>query len=87
MNTTIRAEAADAAAFWADHASVLRREAADGVFHGFAALHSGSFAEMVRLVALMPERERATLVIEKAGDRQYSPAEIMALARRMDFPA
>ena len=87
MNTTIRAEAANATAFWTDHATVLRREAADGVFHGFASLHSGSFADMVRLVARMPESERATLVIEKAGDRQYSAAEIVRLATRADFPA
>ncbi|MBF9151429.1 hypothetical protein [Novosphingobium jiangmenense] len=87
MNTTIRAEAADAASFWSDHAVVLRREAADGVFHGFASLHSGTFADMVRMVARMPEDERQTLVIEKSGDRQYSPAEIAALARRIDFPA
>ncbi|HQS97502.1 MAG: hypothetical protein B7Y31_13060 [Novosphingobium sp. 16-62-11] len=87
MNTTIRAEAADAASFWSDHATVLRREAADGVFHGLATLHSGSFADMVRMVARMPEAERATLVIEKAGDRQYSPAEIMALHARADMPA
>lgn len=37
MNTTIRAEPCDQiAAFWNDHATVLRREAADGVFHGLA---------------------------------------------------
>lgn len=86
MNTTIRAEAADAAAFWTDHATVLRREAADGVFHGFAALHSGTFADMVRMVTRMSENERAGLVIEKSGDRQYSAAEILGLARRSDFP-
>lgn len=86
MNTTIRAEAADAAAFWNDHATVLRREAADGVFHGFASLHAGTFADMVRLVARFSEDERASLVIEKSGDRQYSAAEIAALARRSDFP-
>lgn len=86
MNTTIRAEPADAAAFWNDHATVLRREAADGVFHGFAALHSGSFADMVRLVARLPENERSHLVIEKAGDRQYSPTEIIAMSERNDFP-
>lgn len=86
MNTTIRAEAADAASFWNDHAVILRREAADGVFHGFAALHSGSFADMVRMVSRMPEDERQSLVIEKSGDRQYSAAEITGLAARIDFP-
>lgn len=86
MNTTIRAEAADAASFWNDHAVILRREAADGVFHGFASLHSGSFADMVRMVSRMPEDERQELVIEKPGDRQYSAAEIIGLAARIDFP-
>jgi len=86
MNTTIRAEAADAASFWNDHAVILRREAADGVFHGFASLHSGSFVDMVRMVSRMPEDERQSLVIEKSGDRQYSAAEIMGLAARIDFP-
>ena len=86
MNTTIRAEAVDAASFWNDHAVILRREAADGVFHGFASLHSGSFVDMVRMVSRMPEDERQSLVIEKSGDRQYSAAEIMGLAARIDFP-
>ncbi|CAM4048087.1 D-alanyl-D-alanine carboxypeptidase [Novosphingobium lubricantis] len=86
MNTTIRAESADATAFWNDHATVLRREAAGGVFHGFATLHAGSFAEMVRLVTRLPESQRAELVVEKAGDRQYSVQEVLALARRADFP-
>lgn len=86
MNTTIRGESSTSD-FWNDHASVLRRDAADGVFHGFAALHSGTFAAMVRLVSRMPENERAGLVIEKSGDRQYNPGEIMAMARRDDFPA
>jgi hypothetical protein len=35
----------------------------------------------------MPADERAALVIEKAGDRQYNPAEIAALVSRADFPA
>lgn len=87
MNTTIRAEAADAASFWNDHAVILRREAADGVFHGFASLHSGSFADMVRMVSRMPQEERQGLAIEKSGDRQYSAAEIMSLAGRIDFPS
>ncbi|MBB3860276.1 D-alanyl-D-alanine carboxypeptidase [Novosphingobium hassiacum] len=85
MNTTIGAEPASNA-FWQDHATVLRREAADGIFHGFASLHSGSFSDMVRLVSRMSEGERADMVIEKSGDRQYSPGEILSLARRTDFP-
>ncbi|MCX7285604.1 MAG: hypothetical protein NTX28_16460 [Novosphingobium sp.] len=86
MNTTIRGESADSASYWSDHATILRREAADGLFHGLATLHSGSFAEMVRMFARMPEADRETLVIEKSGDRQYNPAEIMALMDRSDMP-
>lgn len=87
MNTTIRAESGDTRAdFWTDHATVLRREAADGVFHAFAALHGGPFAAMIRLVSGLPQHDRDGLVIEKSGDRRYGPAEIMTLARRADFP-
>lgn len=85
MNTTIRAEAAGLN-FWQDHATILRREAADGVFHGFASLHSGTFAEMVRLFTRLPADDRESMVIEKSGDRQYAPAEIATLATRSDFP-
>jgi hypothetical protein len=35
----------------------------------------------------MPAEERDGLVIEKSGDRQYGAAEVLALARRADFPA
>ncbi|MEO0033394.1 MAG: hypothetical protein RIS94_3152 [Pseudomonadota bacterium] len=86
MNTTIRAEFGDTRRdFWTDHATV-RRLAAGGVLHDFATLHAGTLADMVRMVSRMPAEERAGLVIEKAGDRQYGPAEIMELARRTDFP-
>lgn len=88
MNTTIRAESGNTSAdFWNDHATVLTREAAEGLFHGFAALHAGPFADMVRMVARMSAEERDGLVIEKSGDRQYGPAEIVALAHRADFPS
>jgi hypothetical protein len=86
MSTTIHAEAQDMGTFWDDQATVLRKEAAASVFHDFASLHSGPFAEMIRLVLRMPDDERASLVIEKAGDRQYCGQEIVALARRSDFP-
>ena len=45
MNTTIRAESCDTSSdFWKDHATVLRREAADG--HGEALLRQ--FLHQVR---------------------------------------
>lgn len=87
MNTTIRAESRDQAHdFWNDHATIVPREAAGGLLHAFAVLHSGRFSEMVRLMGRMPEADRAELVIEKSGDRHYGPAEALALFRRADFP-
>jgi len=86
MNTTIRAESHDAAHdFWNDHATIVPRDAG-GVLHAFAVLHSGTFAEMVRLMARMPESDRAELIIEKSGDRHYGPAEALDLFKRADFP-
>ena len=80
MNTTIRAESRDSAHdFWNDHATIVPRDAAGSVLHGFAVLHSGTFAEMVRLMGRMPEADRAELIIEKSGDRNYGPAEAVAL--------
>ncbi|KPF55526.1 hypothetical protein J2792_000573 [Novosphingobium capsulatum] len=87
MNTTIRAEGrAGAQDFWNDHATIVTRDAAGSVLHGFAVLHSGSFAEMVRMMGRMPEADRNDLVIEKSGDRSYGPAEALELFKRADFP-
>lgn len=87
MNTTIRAESHDAVReFWNDHATIVTRDAAGSLLHGFAVLHSGTFAEMVRLMGRMPEADRAEMVIEKSGDRSYGPDEALALFRRADFP-
>jgi hypothetical protein len=87
MNTTIRAEyRAGAQDFWNDHATIVPRDAAGSVLHGFAVLHSGTFAEMVRLMGRMPEADRIELIIEKSGDRHYGPAEALELFKRADFP-
>ncbi|WP_333836208.1 hypothetical protein [Novosphingobium sp.] len=87
MNTTIRGESHDEAHdFWRDHATIVTRDAAGSVLHGFAVLHSGTFAEMVRLMARMPEADRSELVIEKSGDRSYGPQEAVELFARSDFP-
>lgn len=87
MNTTIRAESHDSAHdFWNDHATIVPRDAAGSVLHGFAVLHSGTFAEMVRLMGRMPAQDRAELIIEKSGDRHYGPAEALDLFKRADFP-
>lgn len=88
MNTTIRAETGDTSSdFWSDHATVIRRDVAGSILHGFARLNSGAFADMVRLVSRMSAADRAELVIEKEGDRAYSGDEVVALSRRADFPA
>jgi hypothetical protein len=71
---------------WQDRATLHRRDAADGVLHGFKAIRQGTFAELVRFVALLAEDERSEYVIEKAGDRQYEPDEIARLYARDDFP-
>ena len=71
---------------WDDHASVHRRGDGRGVFSSMKGLHRGTLAEMVALVSRMPESERGQYVIQKAGDHRLDTAEIMALARREDFP-
>jgi hypothetical protein len=84
--TTFRAEPADCAGIdWNDHASI-RRAGSGGVFHEFKSLHHGTFAEMVALVARMNESERAGLVIEKAGDREFGPEEVLELYKCSNFP-
>lgn len=73
---------------WDDGATVHKTEAGKegGIISGFSVLHRGSFAEMVRLVSLLPADRRSGYYIEKAGDRRFSLEEILALASRDDFP-
>ena len=71
---------------WDDHATVHRRGDGRGLFDSMKGLHRGTLAEMVALVSRMPEDERGEYVIQKAGDHRLDTAEIMALARREDFP-
>ena len=71
---------------WHDRAALHAKDDGDGVFDGAKALRRGTFAEMVRhIVALSPE-DREKYVIEKAGDRQYSAQEALALAEDPTFP-
>ena len=85
--TTFRGEPSDADRFaWDDHASIHRADGGGGVLHAMKALHRGTLAEMVAMVRDMPADERRGYVIQKAGDRQLGPDEIMALAAREDFP-
>jgi len=87
--TTFAAEAADEAPgtiHWDDSATLHRRADGGGLLHGFKAIRKGTFGELVRYVAAVPESERSHYMIEKAGDRQYLPHEIMKLAQRADLP-
>ncbi|MBC7160017.1 MAG: hypothetical protein H5U21_08220 [Porphyrobacter sp.] len=71
---------------WDDHASIHLADDGQGLFDGLKALHRGTLAQMVAMVAAMPDDERVRYVIQKAGDRRLEAAEIMALAGRSDFP-
>ena len=71
---------------WDDHASLIPVESKDGVFTRMSAVRTGTFAEMIRHLAALPEEKRERYVIEKAGDREYSASEAMNLAQRPDFP-
>ena len=71
---------------WDDHATVHLKDDGRGLFDSFKALHRGTLAQMVALVARMPEGEREKYAIQKAGDHRMGVSEIMALADRPDFP-
>ena len=71
---------------WDDRASLHHTGDGNGVLDGARGLRSGSFAELVRHLMLLPEHERADYYIEKAGDREYHAAEIAELSKRPDFP-
>ena len=71
---------------WDDRASLHRVDDGDGVLDAAKGLRSGTFAELIRHMMLMPEDERAQYCIEKAGDREYHAAEIADLSKRPDFP-
>jgi len=72
---------------WEDRAALHPAGGSEGVFDGGKALSRGTFAEMIRHLASLPAEERAGYVIAKAGDRDYSAEEAMALASHPDFPA
>ncbi len=56
------------------------------MFDGAKGLTSGTFAEMIRHMMMLPEAERSQYSIEKAGDREYHAEEVAALAAHKDFP-
>jgi hypothetical protein len=75
----------DEGAGWDDWAT-LHREDGGGLLHGFKVLRKGTLAQLVRYVSTLPDADRHHYMIEKAGDREYHWREIMALAKRADFP-
>lgn len=80
------AETHSAGVDWNDHATIHRRGDGQGLLDGMKAINRGTLAEMVAMIADMPEEERRDYVIQKAGDHKLDTAEIMALAGREDFP-
>ena len=71
---------------WQDRAALHRVDDGDGVLNGAKRLTSGTFAEMIRHMMMLPEEERSQYSIEKAGDREYHAEEVAALSERADFP-
>ncbi|MCX9148718.1 hypothetical protein [Erythrobacter sp. WG] len=71
---------------WADRAAIVPAAQGAQLSEGVA-IRRGTFAEMIRHIAQLPEGEREGYVIQKAGDRIYTAAEAMALASEPGFPA
>ncbi len=71
---------------WDDRAAIVPARQDAQLSGGGIPLLSGTFAEMIRHLAQLPEDDRGGYVIAKAGDRSYTAGEAMALALRPDFP-
>ena len=71
---------------WDDRASLHRTGDGDGLFDAAKGLRSGTFADLVKHMMLMPVEERSQYYIEKHGDREFHAEEVAALAEREDFP-
>ncbi len=72
---------------WSDHATLHRSDDGAGVLYAMKAVRRGTLSEMVSFVMSLPESERGSYVIEKAGDHRLAIGEIRALASRPDFPS
>ena len=71
---------------WDDRAFLNVVGDGDGVLDRAKSIRSGTFAELVGQIASLPEDERRGYYIQKAGDREFHPDEIVALVAREDFP-
>ena len=86
--TTFNAEPnASSGPGWDDHASLHRSNDGGGLMSELKSVRHGALAELIRFVMSLPKEERANYSIEKAGDHRLNIGEILALARRSDFPA
>lgn len=72
---------------WDDRAVIVPAAQDARLSGGGVPLLRGTFAEMVRHIAQLPEGDRQGYVIQKAGDRTYGADEAMALASTPDFPS
>ncbi|MGE3693319.1 MAG: hypothetical protein AB7F98_18235 [Novosphingobium sp.] len=71
---------------WDDAAALHRRDDGGGLLYDMKAVHRGTLAEVVRHFMLLPEADRRSYVIEKAGDHRLDWAEVAELAARPDYP-
>ena len=71
---------------WSDHGTLHRKDDGEGVLYAMKSIRSGTLAELVGFVMSMPEADRPSYAIEKAGDHRLGYAEIAALASRADDP-
>lgn len=71
---------------WDDRASLHRVGENNSLLDSAKGLRSGTFAEIIRHMMLLPEAERSGYYIEKAGDREFRAEEVAALVQRKDFP-
>ena len=66
--------------------SELHRGAGGGVFHDLKAIRTGTLAELVRFILMLPAEEQGDYTILKEGDHVMEVGEIRTLAARPDFP-
>lgn len=72
---------------WDDRAAIVPATQDAQLSDGGVPLLRGTFAEMIRHMAQLPDDDRQGYVIQKAGDRSYDADEAMGLATHPDFPA
>ncbi|MDE2303432.1 MAG: hypothetical protein KGK11_12820 [Sphingomonadales bacterium] len=69
-----------------DDPALLHRRSDTGLLHDFTVARHGTLAQLVHQVMVMTPEQRAHYTIERQGDRQYDPHEIVALSQRPDYP-